>query len=139
MILCFILEKQYVPYPKWFSRAFSELEIANELQPLLFDALNETDYRKRDEILCKIYITLLEHQNLLGIVNPLKLKPKFFFSRPILVIETNTIIIALQKKIQPPLKKIKYPIGSIDQILDYPNLLSDAQYFKKIRPLYEEQ
>ncbi|MHA1111653.1 MAG: DUF4037 domain-containing protein [Promethearchaeota archaeon] len=139
MVLCFILEKQYTPYPKWFSKAFSELDNSNKIIPLLQLALNETDFKKRDDILCKIYLAILHFQNSLGITEPLKLSPKSFFSRPITVIDTGKITELLQNGLKPPLSKVKYPIGSIDQIIDYPNLLSDAVYFKKLRTLYEEQ
>jgi Domain of unknown function (DUF4037) len=35
MNLCFLLEKQYAPYPKWFGTAFQQLHSAKELGPLL--------------------------------------------------------------------------------------------------------
>ena len=35
MNLCFLQEKQYAPYPKWFGTAFGRLACAPELLPLL--------------------------------------------------------------------------------------------------------
>ena len=35
MGLCFLMEKTYAPYSKWFGKAFSELEIAKEISPVL--------------------------------------------------------------------------------------------------------
>ena len=35
MRLAFLLERQYAPYPKWFGTAFSQLQLATALQPLL--------------------------------------------------------------------------------------------------------
>ena len=35
MHLCFLLEKQYAPYSKWFGTAFSRLECASSLAPVL--------------------------------------------------------------------------------------------------------
>jgi hypothetical protein len=139
MVLCFILEKKYIPYPKWFSSAFSELKISKKISKTLYNALNEFDSKKRDKFLCEIYLTILKYQNSLGIIEPLKLAPKQFFSRPITIIDTNEIMNSIRNLIKPPLSLIKYPIGSIDQMIDYPNLLSDAHYFKKLRTLFEEK
>src|SRR5207237_6360337 len=38
MNLCFLLEKQYAPYPKWFGTAFQRLHSAQEIGPLLWRA-----------------------------------------------------------------------------------------------------
>ena len=35
MRLCFLMEKQYAPYPKWFGSAFSQLECAKDLTPVV--------------------------------------------------------------------------------------------------------
>ena len=139
MVLSFILEKQYVPYPKWFSKAFTTLKIAEKLIPLLQKVLNEGDFKIRDELLCEVYLVILDCQNSLGITEPLTLSTKSFFFRPITVIDIGKIMELLQNDIKPPLDRIKYPIGSLDQFIDYPNVLSDGQYFKKLRSLYEEQ
>lgn len=139
MVLGFILEKQYVPYPKWFGTAFSKLKIAQSITPLLIQALNEIEFNKRDKLLCKSYLKLVEVQNSLGIIEPLELSAQPFFSRPISVIDVGKIVNSLKKRIKTPLDKIKYLLGSIDQMIDYPNLLSNADYFKKLRIVYEEQ
>jgi len=139
MVLCFILEKQYVPYPKWFSKAFDMLENSEKLIPLLHKGLNEVDFKKRDELLCEIYLTIIEFQNTLGITEPSHLHPKLFFSRPIKIIDLENIMNLLRKQIKSPLNKIKYPLGSIDQLIDYPNLISDGHYFKKLKTLYAEK
>ena len=40
MSLCFLMEKQYAPYPKWFGSAFKKLACAEELSPILWSATN---------------------------------------------------------------------------------------------------
>ncbi|TFG20755.1 MAG: DUF4037 domain-containing protein [Promethearchaeota archaeon] len=139
MILCFILEKKYIPYPKWFSKAFYELKLSRSLTPMFQMALNEFNFKKRDEILCEAYLTILQYQNSLGITEPLKLNPKLFFSRPITIIDISKILDSIRILIKPPLNAVKYPIGSIDQIIDYPNLICDSHYFKKLRNLFGEK
>lgn len=34
MRLCFLMEKQYAPYPKWFGTAFAQLDCAERLLPV---------------------------------------------------------------------------------------------------------
>ena len=139
MVLGFILEKQYTPYPKWFGTAFSKLSIAQSISPLLIQTLNERDFKKRDKLLCESYLMLVDAQNSLGFMEPLELSAQPFFSRPISVIDVHKIIESLKKHISPPLGEIKYLLGSLDQLIDYPSLLSDGDYFKKLKTLFEEQ
>jgi hypothetical protein len=42
MRLCFLVERRYVPYPKWFGTAFARLSCAREISPLIADALRLT-------------------------------------------------------------------------------------------------
>ena len=44
MGLCFLLAKQYIPYSKWLGTAFSRLEIATSLQPILLNVLSATGW-----------------------------------------------------------------------------------------------
>ena len=43
MRLCFLMERQYAPYSKWFGTAFSRLACAPELSPLLWNASERAD------------------------------------------------------------------------------------------------
>ncbi len=139
MVLCFILEKKYIPYPKWFGRAFSELKLSRKLTPIFQMALNEFNFKKRDEFLCEAYLNILQYQNSLGITESLNLNPKLFFSRPITIIDVSKIMNSIRILIKPPLNTVKHPLGSIDQIVDYPNLICDSHYFKKLRILFGEK
>ncbi len=39
MRLCFLMERQYAPYSKWFGTAFSRLDCAADMSPMLWKAL----------------------------------------------------------------------------------------------------
>ena len=43
MRLCFLMERKYAPYTKWFGTAFSRLECAPELGPIFRDVLSSED------------------------------------------------------------------------------------------------
>ena len=51
MHLCFLLEKQYAPYSKWFGTAFSQLECASSLTPVLQAVLNADTWSERQDAL----------------------------------------------------------------------------------------
>ena len=45
MLLCFLMERQYAPYAKWFGTAFMRLQAGPELAPLLHQALRAETYQ----------------------------------------------------------------------------------------------
>ena len=65
MSLCFLMEKQYAPYPKWFGIAFKELQCAEQLWPVLWRAQIASTWQERETVLCKAYEMLAHmHQHL---------------------------------------------------------------------------
>lgn len=116
MKLALILNKQYVPYEKWFGTAFSKLSIAAELEPILLQILNEQDWKKRDVLLCEAYILLVKEQNKLKITPEISIKPVPYFHRNQIVVDTKYIMEELSKQIKPPLNKLKL-LGTVDQLL----------------------
>ena len=49
MHLCFLMERQYAPYPKWFGTAFKQLSHAASLAPVLQQALSAGSWQEREE------------------------------------------------------------------------------------------
>src|SRR5512139_2079634 len=49
MQLCFLMERQYAPYPKWFGTAFQQLDAAATLEPILQRALSAKRGLERQE------------------------------------------------------------------------------------------
>ncbi len=141
MRLCFLIEKQFAPYPKWFGRAFSKLECAKDLSPIFKEVLAEEEWRKREKFLAEAYEYVAAMHNRLKITEPLAEKADFFFGRPFLVIHQHGNFSAeICKRItDPSVKRIaeKSLIGSIDQISDNTDVLSDSQWRGILRKLYE--
>jgi len=48
MRLCFLIERRYAPYPKWFGTAFARLACAPEIGPLISMALTADGRRNRE-------------------------------------------------------------------------------------------
>jgi hypothetical protein len=141
MRLCFLMEKQYAPYPKWFGKAFSQLNCASDLSPVFKKALSAETWQERERHLVKAYEYVAEMHNNLKITEPLAAKVGNFFNRPFLVIHLHgQFADEICKQItDPAVKRIseRRLIGGIDQISDNTDILSDAQWRPILRKLYE--
>ncbi len=67
MSLCFLMEKQYAPYPKWFGSGFQNLACAKELSPSLWSAQTAETWGEREKALCNAYEILAKKHNTLNI------------------------------------------------------------------------
>src|SRR5947207_2349886 len=55
MRLCFLMEKQYAPYAKWFGKAFTQLKCAADLSPILRRVLQAEAWQEREKHLAAAY------------------------------------------------------------------------------------
>lgn len=141
MRLCFLMERQYAPYPKWFGKAFSLLKCAEELTPVFKKVLSAETWHERERFLSAGYEIVAEMHNSLGITEPLPARAGKFFGRPFLVIHLHGDFAgAISGRItDPKVKQLaeKRLIGSIDQISDNTDILSDSSRRPVLRKLYE--
>jgi hypothetical protein len=70
MRLCFLLERTYAPYSKWFGTAFARLACGPELTPMLWQALRAETWQQREAALLKVYERVAAMHNTLGITPP---------------------------------------------------------------------
>lgn len=139
MRLCFLMEKRYAPYAKWFGTAFSKLKIAPTLEPILRQVLSANNWEERQEYLSKAYQTVANLHNSLEITAPMQSNVTQFFGRPFLVISMGAFSKAICAEISDPTVKEltnKRLIGSIDQFSDSTDILSDAGWRITLRELY---
>ena len=54
MRLCFLMERQFAPYPKWFGKAFSLLKCADELTPVFKKVLSAQNWKERENFLARL-------------------------------------------------------------------------------------
>ncbi|HEX9929850.1 MAG TPA: DUF4037 domain-containing protein [Pyrinomonadaceae bacterium] len=141
MRLCFLMEKRYAPYPKWFGKAFSELECAEDLSPIFKKALSAESWQEREKFLAKAYQYVALMHNRLEITEPISAKVDNFFSRPFLVIHLHgKFADEICKCISDPAVKLiaeKPLIGSIDQFSDSTDILSNPKWRTILSKLYE--
>jgi hypothetical protein len=139
MRLCFLMAKCYAPYPKWFGTAFGKLAAAETLGPLLKQVLSARGWEERQMFLSPAYEYVAVLHNQLGITEPLPEKVEAFHGRPFLVISKGAFSRAICAQITDPLlaQLAQRPlIGSVDQLSDNTDLLSNACWRKALLALY---
>lgn len=120
MKLCFLMEKKYWPYNKWFGTAFSRLRSAPELTHLLIDVVHSPDWADREEKLCRVYEIIVRMHNDLRLTRPLSTEFKNYNGRPYKVIDAHTAVHEIFKTVKDPyFRRLKYKIGSTDQFISH--------------------
>lgn len=102
MNLCFLLEKRYASYSKWFGTAFQRLQSAKELGPLLWRVQQASTWSERAEGLACAYEVLARRQNALHISSTLPDAVSFFYNRPFPIIHGERFAQALVEQITDP-------------------------------------
>ncbi len=140
MRLCFLMERTYAPYPKWFGSAFRRLAVAPSLTPLLTGAVQATTWQEREGYLVPAYEILAARHNALGLTEPMPEKAASFFSRPFQVVALNGFVEALLRKVQDPRVQAiaRLPlIGSLDLFSDNTDLHSNPLWRTRLRDLFK--
>lgn len=137
MKLCFLMEKEYAPYSKWFGTAFSRLKCAKKLTPILDKVFAAKNWKEREKDLSQAYTVIAQIHNDLKLTKPLATKVSSFHDRPYLVIHGDVFANELKKKIKDPaVKKISADIGSVNQFSNTVDLLENDKLMKKLKILY---
>jgi hypothetical protein len=138
MKLCFIMEKQYAPYIKWFGTSFSQLQRANVLTPILEDVFGATSWKEREKCLERAYEFVADMHNDLGITKPMKTKVSNFHNRPFMIIQADEFAEEIYGTIQDK-EVLSLPklIGGIDQFVNSTDVLSRPRRYPKLRCMFE--
>jgi hypothetical protein len=137
MRLCFLLERQYAPYSKWFGTAFAQLACAERLAPVFDRVLEATHWQEREAHLSDAYQILAEMHNALQITDPLSTIVSRFHERPYLVIHSDRFVEAIRSAITDErVRSLPVHLGSIDQFVDSTDVLSNPQRFDQLKSMY---
>ncbi|HTK09518.1 MAG TPA: DUF4037 domain-containing protein [Ktedonobacteraceae bacterium] len=138
MHLCFLMEKQYAPYPKWFGSAFKRLQCAQDFWPILWRVQQAPTWQKRQDALVQAYERLASLHNALGVSRKLPETVSPFFERPFQVIHGDLFAQALIQQItDPEVRRLaeRLLIGNVAQWSDNTDIGKVAG--AKLRHLYE--
>ena len=129
MRLCFVMERRYAPYIKWFGSAFTQLPCAGDLTPILIQVLSAATWQERQTPLIKAYEYLANMHNRLGITESLPPHVSQFYKRPFLVIHADRFVEAIRAQIDSDeVLALPAHLGGYDQWIDS----TDAQGHWKI-------
>ena len=140
MRLCFLMERRYAPYPKWFGTGFAHLNCAEKLIPIFSEVLSSRSWTEREAHLVSAYEIVAGMHDRLGVTDPIGADVVDFFGRPFKVVHLHG---KFSEKIaerigDATLKSLarRGPLGGIDQISDNTDLLSDPAYRVALKGLY---
>lgn len=139
MRLCFLLERTYAPYPKWFGTAFRQLRCGPELLPVLESVLHGASWEARETSLVVAYERLAWMHNQLALTRPMPEEVRAFFGRPYRVIALHGFADELLRAIRDPEVQAiaqQPPIGNVDLFSDNTDLLSNLSRQSVLRQLY---
>ncbi|MEQ8674944.1 MAG: DUF4037 domain-containing protein [Aggregatilineales bacterium] len=139
MNLCFLMEKQYAPYSKWFGTGFKQLRCAKVLSPIFESVLDAPVWQVREKHLTHAYEIVAEMHNALNITAPLPTTTSKFHTRPFQVIHAENFADAILAKISDPaVKRIADDtrIGSVEQLSNSTPFLSNTTLTRRARLLY---
>jgi Domain of unknown function (DUF4037) len=142
MRLCFLMERRYAPYPKWFGSAFRRLATAQVLSPILSGVLYAQSWQPRETHLVQAYETLAARHNALGLTEPMPERAAPFWRRPFQVIALHGFAEAVLRQIRDPRVRsiAKLPlIGSLDWFSDNTDLSSNPFSRLRVRQLYNDR
>lgn len=138
MRLCFLMERRYAPYSKWFGTAFARLNCGSTLVPVLRAVVRAPSWREREEALVPAYEPIARMHNALGITPPIEPCIANFHSRPFRVINADDFVAALLEAVMDPeVRAIPGLFGGVDQFADSTDLVGYPEAYTKLRVLYE--
>jgi len=142
MRLCFLMEKSYAPYPKWFGSAFKNLRAGPDLYAILQKVLAAETWQNRESHLSNAYEYLAKMHNQLAITEPLVQTVSQFHERTFSVISMGLFSKTIMAKItNAEIKAIAQRplIGSIDQFSDSTDMKTNASWRPVLCQLFTDE
>jgi hypothetical protein len=118
MRLAFLVERRYVPYPKWFGTAFSALSCARDLAPMLESVLSARSWQARETALldaCRYMAELQVARDIPGATAPVMGR---LHTRPFRFIDSLKIGDALRAAIEDETLRTLPEFGAADQFVN---------------------
>jgi hypothetical protein len=138
MRLGFLLSGVYWPYTKWFGTAFARLPIAAELSPTLHRAIAATNFPAREAALIEAGEIVARAHNAAGLTAPVDPTARPFHNRPFQVLGAGRFATACRAAISDPWLRDLPLVGSVDQLADSTDLLTDIDISRRLRAVYPE-
>ncbi|HEX5167361.1 MAG TPA: DUF4037 domain-containing protein [Thermomicrobiales bacterium] len=139
MRLCFLMERRYPPYAKWFGRAFRLLKFGTELEPFLLATIDGATWRERERALSIVLERLAAAHNELGITNALDHRVQQYYGRPYRVIGADRFASAIEAHIvDDAVRSLPARFGSLNQLIDSTDTIESATTRVRLASIYHE-
>jgi hypothetical protein len=136
MRLCFLMERQYAPYIKWFGTAFQQLACAVELAPRLTAVLGAANWREREAQFTGIYEYIAQIHNSLALTETIKPTVAPFHRRPFQIIHAHRFVDAIRRQIRDAaVLALPEHLGGVDQFIDSTDVLSRPRRYLATKQL----
>jgi hypothetical protein len=135
--LCFLLERRYAPYSKWLGSAFRELDSYELVAPHLLDALSAAQYERREAALVAAFLTVAERHNALTPTVQVSSDVGHFHGRPFRVLGSGRFVDVCLQCVRDARLRALPLVGSIDQLADSTDILSEPAAFASARAFYD--
>lgn len=137
MRLCFLMERKYAPYSKWFGTAFSKLQCGPELSPIFRDVLLSTTWKEREGHMARAYAVIARLHNALQITRPIPEAVSNYGNRPYLVFEPPNLVDDIVRSVtDAEVTAIKHLLGSVNQFVDSTNEVARIPLARMLKTLY---
>jgi hypothetical protein len=134
--LWFLFNRAYWPYTKWFGSAFARLPGAEVLDRAVRDVLAAGDYRAREAALTEAYELVGRRHNETALTDSVDPTVRSFYGRGYQVLMSDRFVGAcLSSLVDQELKSLPL-VGSVDQVADSTDLLSDGTRPRRLAALY---
>lgn len=133
MKICFYLEKEYIPYSKWFTKSFKELNCYNEISETIQSILDCQDLNEIEERICEGYQKVISLQNNLGLTKKIDLAVNDYYGRPYKVVFTDQVADYLKDSIKAEkISKLNLDYLSIIQNLEGIDMTDNQKLLNKL-------
>ena len=136
MRLCLLVDRRYAPYGKWLGSAFSRLEIAATLGPVLERALVAQGFPDREAAMVDAFEAVARHHNDAQITAWVAPEVSMFHGRPFRVLHSGRFVEATLERVDDPGLHDLPLVGGIDQIVDSTDVLSHSERARRLASVY---
>lgn len=138
MRLCFLLQRHYWPYSKWFGRAFAQLRHPDRLLETLDHAMSAQERADRQEALARAYELVARRHNESALTEPVEPTLRSYYGRPFQVLRAERFVASCLAAVRDDRLRQVPPIGSVDQIVDSTPVLERPRLVARLTTLYEQ-
>ena len=117
MRLCFLMERRYAPYSKWFGTAFARLPCGPPLVPVLRRVLRAEGWRQRERALMTAYERLAAMHDALALTEPVSPEVTRMWDRPFEVTWSSVPDLLFPLIVDPEVRTLaeRWPVGPVDR------------------------